>query len=291
VIASDATSLGNREESTFGALLYLLWRYKVLVILVTLVCTAAAVAYALVATPIFHAETVITDARESSEGGLASIAGQLGGLGSLAGVSLGGSGGASREARAVLQSRHLIQEFITRNDLLPELLRDSKGPPVLWSAVKRFQGDILNIHEDVRKGTVTVGIDWTDPVIAARWANGFVALANDLIRARAIEDSKRNVAYLNDQTSHTDSVEIRAVMYDLIKSETKTLMLANGRIEYAFRSVDPAVPPALRSRPQRTVIVLFGAVCGFLLGGIFAYAYDGASRRRREPSVAAATAR
>jgi hypothetical protein len=94
-----------------------------------------------------------------------------------------------------------------------------------------------------------VAIDWTDPATAAQWANGFVALANELLRTRALVESKRNIAYLNDQISKTDVVELRRVLYGLIESETKTLMLANGRPEYAFRVVDPAVPPELKTRP------------------------------------------
>jgi LPS O-antigen subunit length determinant protein (WzzB/FepE family) len=62
-------------------------------------------------------------------------------------------------------------------------------------------------------------------------------------------------------------------MYDLVKSETKTLMLANGRVEYAFRVVDPAVPPATRSKPKRAEIVLFAVAVGFIFSSIVVIAY------------------
>lgn len=280
MIAAEAISTDRGEGFDFIETLQTLWRYKTVIVVITTLAAAAAVAIALTATPIFRAEVVITDVREGSEGGLASLAGQLSGLGSLAGVNLAASGGAGREARAVLQSRHLIEEFITRNDLLTKILPDSKEPPVMWLAVKRFQNTVLNIHEDTRKGTTTVAIEWTDPNVAARWANDFVALANDLLRSRAIEESKRNVAYLNDQITHTDSVEIRSVMYDLIKTETKTLMLANGRVDYAFRVVDPAVPPAMRTKPQRAAIVLSAVILGLFFSSIVILFYARIRRRR-----------
>lgn len=281
MVAVAGASSEREEGFDLIGLIQTLWRYKVLITVVSVLAGAGAVGIALTATPVFRAEVVITDVHETSEGGLASLAGQLGGLGSLAGIGLGSGNAASQEARAVLQSRHLIEEFIIRNDLLHRILPAAKGPPVMWMAVKQFQGKVLSIHEDTHKGTMTVGIEWTDPEVAARWANGFVALANDLLRARAIEESKRNLAYLNTQLTHTDSVEIRTGMYDLIKSETKTLMLANGRVDYAFRVVDPAVAPAVRTKPQRAAIVLSGVIVGLIFSSLAALLHARVTQRRR----------
>jgi LPS O-antigen subunit length determinant protein (WzzB/FepE family) len=289
VTAGEDASNQRGNGLDFIELLQTLWCYKATIVVITTLAAVAALTIALIATPIFRAEVVITDVREAAEGGLASLAGQLSGLGSLAGVNLSGANSVGQEARAVLQSRHLIEEFINRNDLLTRILPNSKEPPLMWLAVKRFQNTVLGIHEDTRKGTITIAIEWTDPVVAARWANGFVALANDLLRSRAIEESKRNVAYLNDQITHTDSVEIRGVMYDLIKTETKTLMLANGRVDYAFRVVDPAVPPAQRSKPQRAAIVLSGVILGFFFSCIVMLCYARIRSRRELVQAAAHT--
>ena len=108
----------------------------------------------------------------------------------------------------------------------------------------------------------------TDPVTAARWANGLVGLANELLRTRALEEAQRNIAYLNAQADRTNEVELRRAIFNLIESETKTLMLANGRTEYAFRVVDPAVPPEIRSGPHRTLLLVTGLLVGLLLGGV-----------------------
>jgi len=54
-------------------------------------------------------------------------------------------------------------------------------------------------------------------------------------------------------------------MYDLIEQETKTLMLANARTEYAFTIVDPAVAPEVRIQPKRTLMALGGLVAGLLI--------------------------
>jgi uncharacterized protein involved in exopolysaccharide biosynthesis len=267
----DQPVSSQRDEVDLVTLWRVIWRYKMLVGSVAAVFALAAAVIAMLMTPIFRAEVVITDARESNSMGAGLLSGQLSGLASLAGVNLGAASGAERDARAVLKSRHLIEEFIERNSLLPVLLQKSRKPPTLWRAVNRFQSSVLSIREDLRQGVAVVGIEWTDPTTASSWANGFVALANDVMRTRALQQSQRNITYLNEQVAKTNVVELQRVMYSLIEGETKTLMVANGRIEYAFTVVDPAVPPEIRASPKRTVIVLIGLFLGLLFGAIAAF--------------------
>jgi uncharacterized protein involved in exopolysaccharide biosynthesis len=108
-----------------------------------------------------------------------------------------------------------------------------------------------------------------------------VALANELVRTRTIDESERNIAYLNDQISRTNIVELQRVMYNLIETETKTLMLAKGRAEYAFTVVDPAVAPEVRTSPKRTLMVILGGALGGLLGCLVALARNIWSRPQR----------
>jgi uncharacterized protein involved in exopolysaccharide biosynthesis len=251
----------------FVDLCHVVWAQKYLVAAITAVAVGVALWLALTAIPRFRADVVVTLVEDTSMGGAQSIANQFGGLASLAGVNLN-TGSAQLEHQAVLESRHLIEEFVKRNNLLPILQGPEpvQSPQPLWLAVDKFKTKVLKIDEDKIKGTTTISIGWTDPAVAARWANAFVALANELVRTKAREDSQRNVDYLNEQVAKTNVVELRRVLYNLIESETKTLMLANARIEYAFTVVDPAVVPAVRVSPKRTLIVLTGFAIGFMLG-------------------------
>jgi uncharacterized protein involved in exopolysaccharide biosynthesis len=190
-------------------------------------------------------------------------------------------GNQSRDADAVLMSQNLIAQFIKRHVPLTELFPAAQEPPpTLWLAAKQFKEGVLTIREDTRKGTKTIVIDWRDPAVAARWANDFVALANELLRNRAIAESTRNIAYLKEQAAQTNVVELQRVMYGLIEAEMKQLTLANGRIEYAFTVVDPAVPPEIRSSPRRTLMVLIGGVLGGILGVIIALVNSAWNRQR-----------
>jgi uncharacterized protein involved in exopolysaccharide biosynthesis len=241
-------------------------RYKIFIAACTVVCALAAAAFALTATPMFRAEATITEVHDSNMGGGGAIAGQLGGLASLAGVTLGAGSGQSRDSEAILKSRRLAEQFVTRYGLTAEIMGMSKPPFTLWRAVSRFRKSVLNVDEDRRTGMTTISMYWSDPKEAARWANDFIGLANEIIRNRAAAESQRNIAYLNDQLKETSSVEVQHAMYNLVESETKTLMLAQGRLEYAFSTIDPAVPPEVSTSPKKSVIVLIGIVVGVFAG-------------------------
>jgi len=277
------------EEGGFGlmSLIRLIWRYKILVAGLSLLFGVIAAVVGLVSKEIFRAEVVVTEADHEGLGGPGSLMGQIGGLASLAGVNIG-EGSKNREAKALLRSRRLAEEFIKRYDLLPILFPHPTPdkPATVWHGVRRFRGKMLNVREDTRTQMITITMSAGNAKDAARYANGYVALVNELMRNRAIDEATRNVKYLKEQIEKTDVVELQRLLYKLVENEAKTLMLANARPEYAFTTVDPAVPPEERSSPQRTLMVLFGLVLGFVIGVGAAFGHD-VYRRNRQAAVGA----
>jgi uncharacterized protein involved in exopolysaccharide biosynthesis len=266
-VATEETILrGDRDEISVISVLRVAWRYNYLIAAVATVCAAIAVVLALTATLIYRAEIVVTHTA-SSANGLGGLARQFSGLAGIAGINLKNDG--TEEAQAVLRSRHLSEQFVRANDLTATLLANS-DKNTLWYAVDRFREKVLSIREDKDEGTTTIAVQWTDPVVAARWANDYVALANEIMRTRALDESSRNIKYLEDQIAKTNVVELQRVMYQVVEDETKTHMLANVRKEYAFAIVDPAVPPEKRVWPKRSLMVLTGAVLGIVLGTLLA---------------------
>lgn len=258
---------------------WIVWDHRILVAAITTVCVVLALIVALTATPIYRASVTVTESPDTGLGGAEGMGGQLGGLASLAGLALG-AGGQHPERQAVLRSRYLVEQFVSKPDVLPLLTAQAKPGQSVWLTVERFRKSVLDIEEDKLKATTTVTMDWTDPAVAARWANEFVALTNQELRNQAIEDASRNVTYLEDQVQHARSVDIQQVMYNLISQESQRLMLAKGRVDYAFTVADPAVKPEMRVSPKRTLLVLSGFMGGLFLGSYIAWARVRFSRRR-----------
>jgi uncharacterized protein involved in exopolysaccharide biosynthesis len=270
---------GDREIDLVAVAL-LMWAHRYWLLTTTLLGIAVGLYLALTAPPTYRADVVTTEVREQGiGGGAAALANQLSGLVNLSGLGIGADR-SERNAEAVLESRLLVQEFITRNNLVPQMWPDPKTRPTLWRAVQRFQKGVMSVRQDQRRGLTTLSVEWTDPATAAHWANGLVGLANELVRTHALEEAQRNINYLNAQSEHTTDVDLRRVIFNLIENETKTLMMANGRAEYAFRIIDPAVPPEVRSGPHRTLLVATGFLVGLLLGAMIVLAWDWVRRQR-----------
>lgn len=278
-------------QLTLDELLELTWRRRLLVIASVLVFAALAAAASFVMTPRWRAQVVIVPVKgDDMRGVLSSALGQLGGLASLAG--LGASGGGNKEENLqFLSSRGFLASFIEEEQLLPVLFAkkwdatqgrwivdDPDDVPTIADGVRYMDSKVRSVQEERRTGIVTLSIVWKDPVVAARWANLMVERANRDLRARAIRDAEASKAYLNAELGKTDVVELRQSIYRLLENQIKTIMLASVRPDYAFRIIDPAVPPDLdeKIRPKRTVMTVLGA----LAGGVFALLVIGWQWRR-----------
>ena len=284
---SQRVPVNREDEIDFIDLWWIIWDHRLLVAVSTMICVLVALVLALTATPIYRATAVLTEVQESGLDVGSGLAGEVGGLASLAGIALG-QNGPHPERQAVLRSRHLVEAFVGRPDVYRVLVageQDQKKRS-LWITVEKFRKNVLDIQDDKLKGTTTVTMDWKDPAVAARWAGEFVAMANKLLRDKAIEDASRNVAFLKDQVDHATSVDLQKIMYRLIEQETRTLMLAKGRMDYAFAVADPPVTAEVRVSPKRTLMVLSGIAVGGFLGCYIAWVRTRFARRRRRRATA-----
>lgn len=283
------------DEIDLRELFATLWAGKWLIIAVTLVFAVAGVAYALYKPNIYQASVLLAQANE--EGGIGGLSGQLGGLASLAGISLG-SGDSSQTviAREILQSRAFLADFIRRHNLeVPlmgtagwnpasgtwvydrdvynpetgEWLRDENGEslkPTNWDLVKTFRENHLSVIENNENGMITVSVKSQSPPAAQQWAEWLVADINDHMRREDIAEAEARIAYLEDKLNDTSIAGMQQVFYQLIESETRTVMLANAQEEYVFETVDPAVVPQEKTSPKRALICILATMLGGMVG-------------------------
>jgi uncharacterized protein involved in exopolysaccharide biosynthesis len=266
---------------SMGDMLAMVWKRRWVVLIVGLIAAAVGWGLSVVVAKKYDAAVIIGPVSEDSSagrlGGLGSLVSQIGGLGSLAGLSIGGNEHKA-ESLAILQSESLSERFIQERNLLPVLFptlwdpvqqkwktSDPDKKPTVWKAYQRFKS-IRRITIDTKTGLVTVTVRWKDATVAADWANSLVAMCNDAIRARAIVDAERNIAYLNEQLTKATIVAMQNSISALLESEIRKVMLAKGSQEYAFRVLDPAIPP---EKPAFPVPTLWTAV-GFLGGAMIA---------------------
>src|SRR5580693_3331747 len=110
MISNESAAVGYEDELNFIALWHMAWGSRYIILICCGLGALVAAYLAFTATWIYHAEAVVTSVHEGAMSGAASLAGQLGGLANLAGISLPLGGSAEQQAQAVLQSRHLAEE-------------------------------------------------------------------------------------------------------------------------------------------------------------------------------------
>ena len=276
------------DEISLREIVRLLWQARWLVITLTAVCALVGAGLQIVLPKRYEAIIVISPASQTTGGagqggGMSSMLSEFGGLASLAGLSVGGD---SRKAESltVLQSGALTEDYIQKNNLLPVLFykqwdaqarrwkpTTKEKMPTLWKANEFFRKSVRKIVTDTKTGIVNMTITWTDPELAAEWANGRVKLTNDYLRNKAIQQSDRNIDYLTQQAAKTDVVGVRQAIYAILQTEINKEMLARGNDEYAFKVLDPAQAPERPSSFGAIALIAAGMVGGMMLSVIIVF--------------------
>ena len=291
-LATSADEIGLNE--LFGEI----WRAKFWLGGICFLVAVAMALYSLTLPNIYRAEALVTPVSDGAGGKLGSLAGQLGGLASLAGVSLG-KGDSNKTAIAIekLQSREFFFKFAQKYQVLVPLMaaktwqhetdtliidadiydetsqqwvRKVSWPkqqkPSLLEAHEAFL-DNLTVNQDKLSGMIKISYQHVSPTVARNWVTALIAELNEEMRQRDISEAQSSIDYLEQQVADTKITEIKTVFYQLIEEQTKTLMLANVKPEYILETVDAAVMPEKKYKPCRAVMVI-GAAMVVFIGGV-----------------------
>jgi uncharacterized protein involved in exopolysaccharide biosynthesis len=290
--------LPKDDEIDLAELWHAIWSGKLLIIAISGLFAISSIIYAINQPNIYKATTLLAPASEQGgASGLAKMAGQFGGLASLAGINLGGGGGTDKTGLAleVLKSRVFLEKFINKHQLLVPLMaaenwdvmtntlildneiydpttkawmREVKAPkkpqPSSWEAYQAFK-DILAVSTDKETGMITLIIEHYSPEIATQWLLWLVSDINAAMRDQDKAEAQRSIDYLSIKLQETQLADMQTVFYQLIEEQTKTIMLAEVSLEYVLKTIDPANAPEEKAKPKRALIVVLGTMLGGIL--------------------------
>ncbi|MGS0676892.1 Wzz/FepE/Etk N-terminal domain-containing protein [Shewanella sp. 125m-1] len=288
----------SEDEIDLRELFGVIWQGKWLIIGITAVFAIGAVIFALMQPNIYKSEALLAPASEEQGGGLSALAGQFGGLASMAGINLGGGGGVDKTQMAieVMKSRQFASQFVQKHNVLLDLMaakswdmetntliyddevydiksetwvREVKSPfkpkPSMLEAYKEFS-EIIAVNVSKDTGLVTISVEHVSPNIAKQWVTWLIKDINTVMKERDVAEAIRSSEFLNKQIVQTNVADIRSILYKLIEEQAKTIMFAEVRDEYVFKTIDPAIAPEEKFKPKRLLICLVGT----FIGGIFA---------------------
>jgi len=285
------------DEIDLAELWRAVWAGKIVIVLISFVFAVASIYYALSQPNVYKASALLAPtSTDGGAGGLSALAGQFGGLASMAGINLGG--GASNKtdlALEIIKSRTFIQKFIEKHNLLVPLLaskewdmatntliinhelydeannkwlRKVKAPktakPSLWEGFVVFS-NLLSVSQDKSTSMVTVELEYYSPVLAQQWLNWLISDVNEFMRNQDQKEAQDSINYLTAQLKDIHVASMESVFYQLIEEQTKNMMLTKVKAEYVLKTIDPAQIPEIKSKPKRALIVVLGTILGGML--------------------------
>ncbi len=266
--ASDNHSRIDGEIDLYDLFLVIM-NGKWLIITVTFVLSLLSVVYAIYQPNIYRSEALLAPAEQQQSNGLSALAGQFGGLASLAGVNLGDSGSNNTDlALAILKSRKFISEFIEKHSIMPDLMAIEswnsidntviydkniydevdqkwvrkvefpfKPKPSTQEAYKEFI-KIVSATKDPDSGMIIIAVEHFSPFIAQQWVNWLIEDINLTMKKRDVIEATKSTEFLMAQIEKTNVADIRVVLYKLVEEQAKTIMFANVRDEYVFKTIE-----------------------------------------------------
>lgn len=292
--SAELQQMPSVKKLTFLHVAEQMWQRKWLVIAIWFGSAMGSVFYALSLSNVYKSEAVMVAAIDTGSMGLN---GQIGSLAAMAGISIGKDkqGDKSELAVQLLKSRDFVTGFLVRHQLAVDLMAIKSWDPItdkveydpqvydihnkLWTRkveppftpepspqtlYKQFD-EMFTADKDKLTGIIKVSLQHPSPKIAQQWLTQIIVDVNEEIGRRDIEEANRSLQYLQKKVDETNIAELKTLFYTLIEDQTKTLLLANVKQEYALRMIDPPYVPEEKAAPRRAVIVVFMTFAGVLL--------------------------
>ena len=253
----------------------------------------------------YLSEALLSPTEEASGGGLSNLSGQLGGLASLAGISVGAdSTDQVTVALEIVKSRRFIADFVESHSIKVALMAGTEwdresdnllidneiydsvsevwtrpsingrpSEPTQLEVYERFL-QLLTVERDSTSGLINLSVEYYSPLLAQQWLLLLIDQINSDMRQREISSTKQKYEYLESKVEQIVDIEMKTVFYQLIQEQTKKLMLAEVRTDFVFTTIDPPFVPELKFAPNRALICLVaGFLSGFLVVAWFTFIF------------------
>jgi len=291
-VSPEANMVKESQESPFDLieLWLVLWRRKWVVIGVSLLLTVSIVLYSLTLPNIYKSSALLSPQKSQESGSLASLAGQFGGLASMAGINLGGASDDTALHIETIKSKDFIYRFIEKYNVkvplmaakswdkstgkliideslysvsnkewVKEVKKGESPEPSMFDTYVAFLKN-LEVEQNKSTGFVTLAFKHIDPNISKLWVEYLIQDINALMRQQEIAERNRSILFLEKQLKKTNVAEMKNVFYSLIEEQTKMMLLAEVQADYVFKMIESPIIEERKVSPNRAVIAIVSAV-------------------------------
>lgn len=283
------------DEINFREILTALYKGKRLIFYITAGVSVLAVLYSLNLNNIYKSEALLAPIEADA---VSNTFNKYGSLANLAGINLPIQSAGNNAPKAIekIKSLSFFEKNIYPNIFLPELMaldswdanknlllfdessydiksntwiRDYSFPNKLVPSPQEsfiYFKSLLELNEDKKSNFISLSIKHQSPYVAKKWTELIVDEINTLFRVNDKSQAEKNIAFLNQQIEKTKNTDIKEYFYELLQEEIQKLMLIEANKSYVFAYIDPPAIMENKFYPRRSLICIFGAILGLILG-------------------------
>lgn len=293
---SDEIDLRNEDASIFINMVEDIIRQRKLFFFCVVLTACVVFLYSFSIEKKYGSESKLISNQSVGNGLSSSLSGTLGSLSSLAGIDLSSTHATSPtdKAMAVMVSRNFLFEFIEKNNLKPMLFPDSwdqdknkwKKPGFFYSGLSliglkkkkdslepsdeeaylEFVDNNIIVSQSPKDNLVSLKIYAPEASLAQQLNQDIIRLINQAMQIRDASKARERIEYLQRKIETERSVEIQKVLFELIETESKRLMLSEVGVDYVFSVIDDPSLPDEPAGPGKSMYGILGLFLGIILG-------------------------
>lgn len=285
------------DEIDLSELFHVLWDKIFYIGAITSIFSLISIIYALMLPNIYQSKATLMAVEQSS--GMSGMVGRYSGMASLAGISLDSkSGSKDQEAIARIKSFEFFSNNLLPNMKLENLmavkkwnqasntltyyagdfnsesrqwLRKAKPPrsniPTSQEAYEEFV-EIMSVNKDKKTNLVTLMVEHKSPFIAQQWVEIMINQIDQVMRDQDRQTATKSIEYLNSLAPTVINEDIKKALSALQQEQMKRLMMVEANDNYVFKVLDSPIAAELKSKPRRSLIVIWGTILGMVLSAL-----------------------
>ena len=285
------------DEIDLSALFHVLWDKIFYIGAITSIFSLISIIDALMLPNIYQSKATLMAMEQNS--GMSGMVGSMSGMASLAGISLDSkSSSKDQEAIARIKSFEFFSNNFLPNIKLENLMavkkwnqasntltydasdfnsesrqwvRKAKPPrpniPTSQEAYEEFI-EIMSINKDKKTLLVTLLVEHKSPFIAQQWVEVMINQIDQVMRDQDRQTATKSIEYLISLAPNIINEEIKKSLSALQQEQMKRLMMVEANDNYVFKVIDSPIAPELKSKPKRSIIVIWGTILGMVLSAL-----------------------
>ena len=244
------------------------------IVIVILLVTSAGLIYSLSVQEMYRTDILIAPKSNDQKSGT-SISDALSGY---LPIDIGVSPEKSDQYIEILKSRTFIEDFIRGTNSKSIIFSDKwdktknswiGSEPSDYKAYSVFRKNIFSINQLAKKNIFKLSIIWHEPEQTKIWANDLINLLNLREREKIINESEKNISFIQKQRSNTAIISLQKSLDDMHLTQLANSMQATVNEEFAFIIIDPAQTPEQKYYPNKTLIVILSFITGIFLSFLY----------------------